>query len=166
MAPHLHNVPQGSSKSTGEKAIKDKDLETSNRVLPSKSTGGKGKAIMNKNREKSVEVFTRSTPNHNPTTPAHIHPEDIKSFTQFGFNEHAKQLAIQSGFQVAMIEGVYKHVSNFKQTKKFVKAMHTAALEQAKIEIEGQEMEDLYENAGSGSEDEVANAGSEKRIKK
>lgn len=162
MAPHLHHVPQGSSKSTGGKAIKDKVTEISNSVPPSKSTGGTGKATMNENKEKSMEVFTGSTHHHDPTIRVHIHPEDIASFAQFGFNEHAKQLANQTGFQAAVIEGVYKHVSNFKQTKKIVKAMRTAAMECAKVEIESQEMEDLYENTGSGSEDEAADAGSEK----
>lgn len=64
---------------------------------------------------------------HDPTIRVHIHPEDIASFAQFGFNEHAKQLANQTGFQAAVIEGV-------------------AAMECAKVEIESQEMEDLYEN--------------------
>ncbi|KAG2349496.1 hypothetical protein BDR05DRAFT_943454 [Suillus weaverae] len=123
---------------------------------------GKGKAIMNENKEKSMEVFTGSTQYHNPTIRVHVHPEDIASFAWFGFDEHAKQLADQTGFQVAVIERVYKHVSNFKQTKKIVKAMCTAAMECTKIEIEGQEMEDLYENIGSGPEDEAADAGSEK----
>ncbi|KAG1901611.1 uncharacterized protein F5891DRAFT_979428 [Suillus fuscotomentosus] len=36
------------------------------------------------------------------------------------------------------------YVGNFKCTKKIVKAMHTAALECAKAEIEGQEVEELY----------------------
>lgn len=75
---------------------------------------------------------------------------------------------IQSGFQVAMIKDVYKHVSNFKQIKKIVKAMCTTTMEHTKIEIQGQEIEDLYENAGSGSgsEGKAANdaAGNEKWI--
>lgn len=59
--------------------------------------------------------------------------------------ENVKQLATCSGFQVTVIQNVYKHVSSFKQTEKVIKAIHTAALECAKEEIKGElDVEDLY----------------------
>lgn len=61
MAPHLHHIPQGPSKSTRKKAIKDENLEVSNSVLQASSKSTREKAIMNRNTEKSVEVSTRST---------------------------------------------------------------------------------------------------------
>ncbi|KAG2148643.1 uncharacterized protein EDB93DRAFT_1250086 [Suillus bovinus] len=98
--------------------------------------GGKTTAmIKDEEKEKSVE----------------IHPVDI---TQFGFDKQVKQLANHLGFQPVMIRNVYKHVSNFKCTKKIVKSMHTAAMECAKAEIEGQEVEELY--ASDKSENDSA----------
>ncbi|KAG1781503.1 hypothetical protein EV702DRAFT_1071225 [Suillus placidus] len=129
MAPHLHHVP--SSMSTQVQA------------------GGKTTAmIKDEEKEKSVEVFSGSGADADAAVRVRldpqIHPVDIAQFTQFGFDERVKQLANHSGFQPLMIRNVYKHVSNFKRTKKIVKAMHTAAMECAKVEIEGQELEELY----------------------
>ncbi|KAG1814112.1 hypothetical protein EV424DRAFT_1541533 [Suillus variegatus] len=139
MAPHLHHVP--SSTSTQAQA------------------GGKATAVIkDEDKEKSIEVFSGSGTDADAVRvqlDPQIHPVDIAPFTQFGFDERVKQLANHSGFQPVMIHNVYKHVSNFKRTKKIVKAMHTAALECAKAEIEGQEVEELYasdesENDGTG----------------
>lgn len=81
MAPHLHHIPQGPSKSTRKKAIKDENLEVSNSVLQASSKSTREKAIMNRNTEKSVEVSTRST---QITIWVHldskVYPEDIASF--------------------------------------------------------------------------------------
>ncbi|KAG1769927.1 hypothetical protein EV702DRAFT_1049494 [Suillus placidus] len=101
--------------------------------------GGKTTAmIKDEEKEKSVEVFSGSGADTDAVRvrlDPQIHPVDIAQFTQFGFDE--------------------RHVSNFKRTKKIVKAMHTAAMECAKVEIEGQELEELYasdesENDGAG----------------
>ncbi|KAG2124587.1 uncharacterized protein EDB93DRAFT_1258675 [Suillus bovinus] len=128
MAPHLHHVP--SSTSTQAQA------------------GGKTTAmIKDEEKEKSVEVFSGSgadTDAIRVRLDPQIHPVDIAQFTQFGFDKQVKQLANHLGFQPVMIRNVYKHVSNFKCTKKIVKSMHTAAMECAKAEIEGQEVEELY----------------------
>ncbi|KAG1724589.1 hypothetical protein EDD22DRAFT_853798 [Suillus occidentalis] len=138
MAPHLHHVP--SSTSTQAQA------------------GGKATAmIKDEDEEKSIEVFHGSSADADAVRvqlDPQIHPVDITQFTQFGFDERVKQLANHSGFQPVMIRNVYKHVSNFKRTKKIVKAMHTAALECAKAEIEGQEVEELY--ASDESENDSA----------
>ncbi|KAG1766655.1 hypothetical protein EDD22DRAFT_950425 [Suillus occidentalis] len=128
MALHLHHVP--SSASTQAQA------------------GGKATAmIKDEDEEKSIEVFRGSGADADAIRVQlgpQIHPVDIAQFMQFGFDERVKQLANHSGFQPVMIRNVYKHVSNFKHTKKIVKAMHTAALECAKVEIKGQEVEELY----------------------
>ncbi|KAG2038700.1 hypothetical protein BDR03DRAFT_1009677 [Suillus americanus] len=100
MAPHLHHIP--SSMSTQAQA------------------GGKATAVIkDKDKEKSIEVFSGSGADAvRVQLDPQIHPVDIASFTQFGFDKRVKQLANHSGFQPVMIHNVYKHVSNFKRTKK------------------------------------------------
>jgi hypothetical protein len=119
--------------------------------------------IKDEDKEKSIEVFSGSGTDADAIRvqlDPQIHTVDIAPFTQFGFDKWVKQLANHSGFQPVMIHNVYKHVSNFKCTKKIVKAMHTAALECAKAEIEGQEVEELY--ASDESENDGARVMSSK----
>ncbi|KAG1734963.1 hypothetical protein EDD22DRAFT_852424 [Suillus occidentalis] len=73
-----------------------------------------------------------------------IHRMDIERFVQFGFDEQVKRLAIRSGFQVEIIQDIYKQVTCFKRLKQVIKAMRASALDRAKEEIEAQEREDLY----------------------
>ncbi|KAG1762810.1 hypothetical protein EDD22DRAFT_846784 [Suillus occidentalis] len=129
MAPHLHHVP--SSTSTQAQA------------------GGKATAmIKDEDEEKSIEVFRGSGTNADAVRvqlDPQIHPVDIAQFTQFGFDERVKQLANHLGLSA----------SHDPQCVQTLKAMHTAALECAKAEIEGQEVEELYasdksENDGAG----------------
>ncbi|KAG2035690.1 hypothetical protein BDR03DRAFT_1012366 [Suillus americanus] len=98
--------------------------------------GGKATAVIkDKDKEKSIEVFSGSGADADAIRvqlDPQIHPVDIALFTQFGFDERQLQTY-----------------------QKIVKAMHTAALECAKAEIEGQEVEELYasdkfENDGAG----------------
>jgi hypothetical protein len=50
-----------------------------------------------------------------------------------------------------MVQDIYKHVSNFKQLKKVIRAMHASAMDCTKAEIEAQEMEDLYTTGSNAS---------------
>ncbi|KAG1836187.1 hypothetical protein F4604DRAFT_1693100 [Suillus subluteus] len=84
-------------------------------------------------------------------TPARIHTKDIKQFVWFRFDEQVNCLAPHSGFQVAMVQDIYKHVSNFKQLKKVIRAMCASAMDHTKAKIEVQEMEDLYTSNASKS---------------
>jgi hypothetical protein len=127
-------------------------------VSSSKSTAGRGgQAIKTEDTEKAITLFTGMGSDADSVRvhlDSHIHVEDIVQFVQFGFDERVKRLATRSGFQAAIIRDVYKHVSNFKQTERIVKAMHTAAMDRAKTEIEGQEIEDLYASNESEPEDD------------
>ncbi|KAJ8596094.1 hypothetical protein M405DRAFT_837379 [Rhizopogon salebrosus TDB-379] len=122
MAPHMHQV------------------------APSKSGG---EDIKTESTEKTITRFTRAGSGSDADSvrillDSKIHAEDVAHFAQFGFDERVRQLATRSGFQAGMIRGVYKHVSNFKRTERVVKAMRTAAINCAKSEIEGQEIDDFY----------------------
>ncbi|KIK33001.1 hypothetical protein CY34DRAFT_18665 [Suillus luteus UH-Slu-Lm8-n1] len=73
----------------------------------------------------------------------HWHEEDIERFLHVGFDEQLNRLAIRSGFQVELIQDIYKQVRSYKQLKKVVKAMRASALNCAQAEIEAQEKEDF-----------------------
>lgn len=134
MAPHLHQVP------------------------PSKSTaGGQPTTIKSESTETAVQLFTgkgSDAASVRVHLDSHIHTEDIEQFVQFGFDEQVNHLATRSGFQVAMVQDIYKHVSNFRRLKKVIRAMRASAMDRAKTEIEAQEMEDLYTGNASESEDD------------
>jgi len=70
--------------------------------------------------------------------------EDAAHFARFGFDERVGQLATPSGFQAGIIRGDYKHLSNCRRTERVVKAMHITAINCAKYEIEGQDIDDFY----------------------
>ncbi|KAG1728992.1 uncharacterized protein EDB91DRAFT_1160482 [Suillus paluster] len=141
MAPHLHHVP------------------------PSKSTTGVGvqpATIKSESTETAVQLFTGNgldAVSVRVHLNSQIHTEDIEQFVRFGFDEQVKSLATRSGFQVAMVQDIYKHVSNFKRLKKVIRAMRASAIERAKAEIEAQEMEDLYASESDSEDDRGKNDG-------
>ncbi|KAG1753242.1 hypothetical protein EDB19DRAFT_1902898 [Suillus lakei] len=131
MAPHIHQVPS------------------------SKSTGGK-KAIKNENTEQAIQIFSGTDANSvRINVDSQIHPEDVAQFVQFGFDEQVERLAVRSNFQAAVVYEVYGHVTTFKQTKRTMQVMRTAAFEWAKIDIEEQEAEDLYVSGNESEDDGV-----------
>jgi hypothetical protein len=134
MAPHLHPDP------------------------PSKSTtGGQPTTIKSKSTETTVQLFTgkgSDTASVRIQLDSQIHTKHIEQFVKFRFDEQVKSLVAHSGFQVAMVQEIYKHVSNFCWLKKVIRAMHISAMECAKAEIEVQEMEDLYTSNTSESKDD------------
>ncbi|KAG1777617.1 hypothetical protein EV702DRAFT_1045033 [Suillus placidus] len=127
MSPVRPKNVSSSSKAPGEQAIKEEEnIERVVRLLPYSSS----------------ELDTETVDLH---VDHQIHAQDIAHFAYFGYDEHVKQLVTQSGFQMTMVQNIYKHVSSFKRTEKVIKAMHTAALECAKEEIEEElDVEDLY----------------------
>jgi hypothetical protein len=62
-----------------------------------------------------------------------IHTEDIEQFVRFGFDEQVNRLATRPGFQVAMAQDIYKHVSNFKRLKKVIRAMRASGKDADKM---------------------------------
>jgi hypothetical protein len=127
-------------------------------VPPSKSSTTRGQAVRTENTEKTITLFTRAGSGSDADSvrirlDPKIHTEDVAHFAQFGFDERVNRLATRSGFQAAMIRGVYKHVSNFGRTERVVKAMRTAAIDCAKSEIEGQEIDDLYASNEESEDD-------------
>lgn len=72
-----------------------------------------------------------------------IHRADIERFVKLGFDEQINSLAIASGFQVEVIQEVYKQVTCFKRLKKVIKAMQASAMDRAQAEIEAQELKDM-----------------------
>ncbi|KAG2045785.1 hypothetical protein BDR06DRAFT_1015290 [Suillus hirtellus] len=78
-----------------------------------------------------------------------IHRVDIERFVKSEFEEQINNLAIASGFQVDLIQGVYKQVTCFKRLKKVIKAMQTSALDRAQAEIEAQELKDMLSRTRS-----------------
>lgn len=62
---------------------------------------------------------------------------------KLGFDEQINSLAIASGFQVEVIQEVYKQVTCFKWLKKVIKAMQASAMDRAQAEIEAQELKDM-----------------------
>ncbi|KAG1743760.1 uncharacterized protein EDB91DRAFT_1125836 [Suillus paluster] len=124
-------------------------------VPPSKSTTGVGvqpATIKSESTETAYAVSVRVHLN------SQIHTEDIEQFVRFGFDEQ--------GFQVAMVQDIYKHVSNFKRLKKVIRAMRASAIERAKAEIEAQEMEDLYASESDSEDDRGKNDGGKDTDKK
>jgi hypothetical protein len=71
-----------------------------------------------------------------------IHRADIERFVKSGFDEQINSLAIASGFQVDVIQWVYKQVTCFKRLKKVIKAMQASAMDRARAEIEAQELKE------------------------
>ncbi|KAG2039467.1 hypothetical protein BDR03DRAFT_1009097 [Suillus americanus] len=105
--------------------------------VSSSSKAPGGQAIKEEeNAERAVRLFTRSSSESDTKTvnvhvDHQIHAQNIAHFAHFRYDEH----------------NVYKHVSSFKRMEKVIKAMHTAALECAKEEIE-EELDDVDLYAG------------------
>ncbi|KAG1743146.1 hypothetical protein EDD22DRAFT_958801 [Suillus occidentalis] len=97
------------------------------------------------NLETDLEFFTHRAPAGVIAVKVNqkIHEADIERFLHFGFDEQLYRLANRSGFQVELIQDIYKQVRSYKQLKHVVKAMRASAMNRAKAEIEAQEREDV-----------------------
>ncbi|KAG2088086.1 uncharacterized protein F5147DRAFT_658803 [Suillus discolor] len=124
MAPHIH-IP--SCKSTAGRANTHTSTHT--------------------NAEKALDVFTGSYDTVRVWPDIQIHPADIARFVQVGFDDQINSFATRSGFQPTVIQDIYKNVSSYKDTQKVVRAMHIAAMESAKVEIQQLRNQRLPERA-------------------
>ncbi|KAG1735766.1 hypothetical protein EDB19DRAFT_1830127 [Suillus lakei] len=116
MAPHMHTTSLASKSTTGQTA--------SGQTTQSGKITNTEKTVNSPFTSGSSEAETVRIPHLDPQ----IHTADIVPFTKFALEEKVRQLANHSGFQLDVIQVVYKHSSTFKQVENTTEAMCATAV--------------------------------------